>query len=92
MVFPAILTGIFGGKGGALSKGLTGLLQGGGFGIGYGFGVRLGYDMYGGIKKALGLDSPEKAKNKMQTFRYSQHPFFSHLGSGSMMALNRVIK
>lgn len=90
MVLPALL-GIFSG-GSAITKGLTGLLQGGGFGLGYGFGVRMGYDAYGGLKKALGLDTVEGTKKKMATARYNTHPFVSHLGSGALMGLDKVLK
>lgn len=62
-----------------LGKGLMGLLQGGGFGIGYGFGVRLGYDTYGGIKDLI--------TGKAQQARYSKDNFTSHLGSGILSAL-----
>lgn len=56
-----------------------GLLQGGGFGIGYGFGVRLGYDAYGHIKDLF--------TGKAGQARYSPDPFTSHLGSGILSAL-----
>lgn len=59
--------------------GLQGLLQGGGFGIGYGFGVRLGYDSYGALKDML--------VPQAQQARYSPNPFMSHLGSGILTAL-----
>lgn len=67
----------------SLGKGLTGLLQGGGFGIGYGFGVRLGYDTYGGLKDLI--------MGKAQKARYAKDNFTSHLGSGIMSALNLKI-
>lgn len=58
---------------------ITGILQGGGFGLGYGFGVRAGYDAYGWMKKTL--------IEKATTARYSSNPFMSHLGSGILSAL-----
>jgi hypothetical protein len=58
---------------------VSGLAQGGGFGIGYGFGVRLGYDAYGGLKDLITKGS--------QGARYSTSPFTSHLGSGILSAL-----
>jgi hypothetical protein len=63
----------------SILTGLQGLFQGGGFGIGYGFGVRLGYDAYGGLKDWL--------TGKASNLRYSTNPFMSHLGSGVLSAL-----
>lgn len=58
---------------------LTGILQGGGFGMGYGFGVRLGYDSYGWLKDLL--------TGKATEARYSNNTFMPHLGSGILSAL-----
>lgn len=63
--------------------GLSGLLQGGGFGVGYGFGVRLGYDSYGALKNGLFGRTVQSA----QTARYSSNPFMSNMGSGILAAL-----
>lgn len=65
---------------------LQGLLQGGGFGIGYGFGVRLGYDGYGALKNTLFAD-PSKTKDAAQSARYSTNPLLSQVGTGLLTAL-----
>lgn len=60
-------------------QGISGIFQGGGFGMGYGFGVRLGYDAYGALKNFL--------TGKSKSLRYSTNPTLSHLGSGLLSAL-----
>lgn len=63
-----------------LVPGLQGLLQGGGFGLGYGFGVRLGYDAYGGLKDLI-------TKGAASARLSPSTGFTSHLGSGILTAL-----
>lgn len=69
-----LLTGV-GGKGGALS----GLAQGGGFGLGYGFMVRAGYDLYGAIK--------DKVIGSLMGARYVPAPATSMMGTGGLMGM-----
>lgn len=69
-----LLTGV-GGKGGALS----GLAQGGGFGLGYGFMVRAGYDLYGAVK--------DQVIGALTGQRYTPNPASSMMGTGGLMGL-----
>jgi hypothetical protein len=59
--------------------GLNGLAQGGGFGLGYGFMVRAGYDLYGAIKDQL--------VGGLQTARYMPSTATSMMGTGGLMGL-----
>lgn len=65
---------------------LQGVLQGGGFGLGYGFGVRLGYDGYGALKDTL-FGSEKSTKEAATSARYSANPLLSQVGTGLLTAL-----
>lgn len=75
MVFPAILAKL--GLGAT-----TGLAQGGGFGLGYGFMVRAGYDLYGQMR-----DSVLKT---LMGQRYNPLPAPSMAATGGLMGLQRT--
>ena len=59
--------------------GLNGLAQCGGFGLGYGFMVRAGYDLYGAIKDQL--------VGGLTTARYTPSTATSMMGTGGLMGL-----
>ena len=77
MVLPIFLTSLLGN--GLVNKGVQGLAQGGGFGLGYGFMVRAGYDLYGAIKDRL--------IGSLQQTRYSPDTALSMAGTGGLMGL-----
>ena len=58
---------------------LGGLAQGGGFGLGYGFMVRAGYDLYGAIK--------DQVVGSLMGARYVPDSSTSMLGTGGLMGL-----
>jgi hypothetical protein len=64
-----------------ISKGIQGLAQGGGFGLGYGFMVRAGYDLYGAVK--------DKLMGMLGMARYTPDPFTSMAGTGGIMGMQR---
>ncbi len=73
-----LLTG--GGALGNRGSALGGLMQGGGFGLGYGFMVRAGYDLYGAIK--------DKLVGSLMGARYTVPAASSMIGTGGLMGLN----
>jgi hypothetical protein len=62
--------------------GLTGLAQGGGFGLGYGFMVRAGYDLYGQMR--------DKVMETLGIQRYTPDTATSMAGTGGLMGLSRT--
>lgn len=60
-------------------SGISGLAQGGGFGLGYGFMVRMGYDLYGALK--------DKAISSLTGLRYTPDTSTSMAGTGGLMGL-----
>lgn len=72
-----LLTG--GGALGNRGSALGGLMQGGGFGLGYGFMVRAGYDLYGAIK--------DKVIGSLMGARYMPGTGASMMGTGGLMGM-----
>lgn len=62
--------------------GLSGLAQGGGFGLGYGFMVRAGYDLYGALRDRL--------TSNLTALRYTPDSGHSMIGTGGLMGLART--
>lgn len=62
--------------------GLQGLSQGGGFGLGYGFMVRAGYDLYGQAR--------DKIMQLLTGARYTPDTGTSMMGTGGLMGLSRT--
>ena len=62
--------------------GLQGLSQGGGFGLGYGFMVRAGYDLYGQLR--------DNVIGKLTGARYTPDTATSMMGTGGLMGLSRT--
>lgn len=63
--------------------GLQGLSQGGGFGLGYGFMVRAGYDLYGALR--------DKFTDSLTNARYTPgNTGVSMMGTGGLMGMQRT--
>lgn len=63
-------------------SGVSGLAQGGGFGLGYGFMVRAGYDLYGQMR--------DKVLGALTGQRYTPGTATSMAGTGGIMGLSRT--
>jgi hypothetical protein len=70
---------IGGGKAKGFGGALGGLSQGGGFGLGYGFMVRAGYDLYGAIK--------DQVIGNLMGARYVPDSATSMMGTGGLMGM-----